>query len=259
MWPVNVRIFRPYGMLFGPDPASNPSVGGMASTRGSGLSTLMYGTTAENVVSLLVVTPEGKLIRTRRRVRKSATGYEMTQLFVGSEGTLGIIVGLCLKLRKVPKVRCGAFIGFDELHHAATATMGLVRASLSTLCRCELLNANGVQATNKKYGTTLTVRPTIFLEYRSDSMTICQADAAVGEKIARASKCREYEFADKGETLDKLWEARRGCYIAAIRYLPWLRSHPCAGWSVGGERSHHFSNRNHLFLVAETHYGWPAI
>lgn len=79
-------------------------VGGMASTRGSGLSTLMYGTTAENVVSLRVVTPEGKLIRTRRRVRKSATGYELTQLFVGSEGTLGVIVELTLKVQRLPKV-----------------------------------------------------------------------------------------------------------------------------------------------------------
>ena len=79
-------------------------MGGMASTRGSGLSTLMYGTTAENVVSLRVVTPEGKLIRTRRRVRKSATGYELTQLFVGSEGTLGVIVELTLKVQRLPKV-----------------------------------------------------------------------------------------------------------------------------------------------------------
>lgn len=73
-------LLEPHGFLFGPDPASNPSVGGMASTRGSGLSTVMYGTTAENVVSLRVVTPEGKLITTRRRVRKSATGYALTQV-----------------------------------------------------------------------------------------------------------------------------------------------------------------------------------
>lgn len=76
----------------------------MASTRGSGLSTVMYGTTAENVVSLKVVTPEGKLVQTRRRVRKSATGYDLTQLFVGSEGTLGVIVELTLKVQRVPKV-----------------------------------------------------------------------------------------------------------------------------------------------------------
>jgi FAD/FMN-containing dehydrogenase len=97
-------LLAPFGMLFGPDPASNPSLGGMASTRGSGLSTLMYGTTAENVVSLLVVTPEGRLVRTRRRVRKSATGYELTQLYVGSEGTLGVIVELTVRVRRLPKV-----------------------------------------------------------------------------------------------------------------------------------------------------------
>jgi D-lactate dehydrogenase (cytochrome) len=75
--------------LYGPDPASNPSLGGMASTRGSGLSTLMYGTTAENVMSLLVVTAEGKLMRTRQCTRKSSTGYDLNQLYMGSEGTLG--------------------------------------------------------------------------------------------------------------------------------------------------------------------------
>jgi len=211
-------LLEPEGLLFGPDPASNPSVGGMASTRGSGLSTLMYGTTAENVVTLKVVTPEGKLVQTRRRVRKSSTGYEMTQLYVGSEGTLGIIVELTLKLRTIPKVRCGAFVGFENLHDASTATIGLVHASLPTLCRCELLNTEGVKATNKKFGTELTPRPTIFLEYRGDSLDICTSEAARGEAVVKANKAKEYKFAGKGSELDKLWEARRGCYLASITY-----------------------------------------
>jgi hypothetical protein len=95
---------EPHGYLFGPDPASNPSVGGMASTRGSGLSTMMYGTTAENVLSMLVVTAEGKLIRTRQCTRKSSTGYELNQLYIGSEGTLGVICELVVKIYPIMPV-----------------------------------------------------------------------------------------------------------------------------------------------------------
>lgn len=196
----------------------SPSVGGMASTRGSGLSTLMYGTTAENVVTLKVVTPEGKLVQTRRRVRKSSTGYEMTQLYVGSEGTLGIIVELTLKLWTIPTVRCGAFVRFESLHDAATATIALVHASLPTLCRCELLNSEGVKATNKKFGTNLKPSPTIFLEYRGDSLDICKSEAARGQAVMEANEAKAYTFAGKGSELDKLWEARRGCYLASISY-----------------------------------------
>jgi D-lactate dehydrogenase (cytochrome) len=119
-----------------------------------------------------------------------------------------------------PQVRCGAFIGFANLHDSATATIALVQASLATLCRCELLNADGVRATNKKYGTTLDVRPTIFLEYRSTKTSLegCLADAAIGEEVMKKHGAKQYKFADKGEDLDRLWEARRGCYIAAISY-----------------------------------------
>ena len=89
----------------------------MVSTRGSGLSTVMYGTTGENVVSLTVVTPSGKIIETRKRVRKSSTGYDLTQLYIGSEGTLGVIVSITLRLVTLPKVRCGAFIQFKTVQY----------------------------------------------------------------------------------------------------------------------------------------------
>lgn len=104
------------------------------------------------------------------------------------------------------------------MHDASTATIGLVHASLPTLCRCELLNTEGVKATNKKFGTELTPRPTIFLEYRGDSLDICTSEAARGEAVVKANKAKEYKFAGKGSELDKLWEARRGCYLASITY-----------------------------------------
>lgn len=123
-------------------------------------------------------------------------------------------------MQGVLQVRCGAFIGFANLRDAATATIALVQASLSTLCRCELLNVDGVRATNKKYGTKLDERPTIFLEYRSTQPSIesCVSDAKLGEELVNKHGAKQYKFADKGEELDKLWEARRGCYIASITY-----------------------------------------
>eukprot|EP00041_Stephanoeca_diplocostata_P022581 m.540400 g.540400 ORF g.540400 m.540400 type:complete len:670 (+) comp22100_c0_seq1:186-2195(+) len=209
---------EPQGVLFGPDPASNPSVGGMASTRGSGLSTLMYGTTGESVVSLRVITAEGNIVTTRRSVRKSSTGYELTKLYVGSEGTLGIIAEITAKVFPLPAVRCGALVRFASVGDAARATIQFVQRSLTTLCRCELLNADGVRATNKKYGNSLEEVPTVFLEFRGGDLGACKANAATAEAISHEVGATAYEFAESGDTLDTLWTARRGCYIASMSY-----------------------------------------
>lgn len=142
----------------------------MASTRGSGLSTLMYGTTAENVLSLLVVTSEGKLIRTRQCTRKSSTGYDLNQLYMGSEGTLGVIVELVVKIHPIMPVRVGELVVFPSVSKAAEAVIKIVQTGPKSICRCELLNADGVEATNVMYSTDLQVMPTIFMEFRSTTI-----------------------------------------------------------------------------------------
>ena len=190
----------------------------MASTRGSGLSTVMYGTSKENVVALTVVTPQGKIVQTRQRVRKSSTGYDLTQLYIGSEGTLGIIVELVLKLRPVPKVRCGALVSFPGIHAAADAVIALVRANLGTLCRCELLNRDGVRASNKKYAVGLPEQSTVFLEFRGTNLAACTAESEVVRKLAEAKGCEKYDFTSDPAAMDSLWEARRGCYLSSITF-----------------------------------------
>lgn len=120
-----------YGFVLGPDPASNPSVGGMCSTGASGMSTQMYGTTKENVVSLTVVSPDGSIIKTRSLVRKSSTGYELTQLYLGSEGTLGIVTEIVFKLWRFPVVRCGAVVRFTSVNAAATSVMQIRKVNYS--------------------------------------------------------------------------------------------------------------------------------
>ena len=206
---------EPFGFLFGPDPASNPSVGGMASTRGSGLSTMMYGTTAENVLSMLVVTAEGKLIRTRQCTRKSSTGYELNQLYMGSEGTLGVICELVVKVYPIMPVRTGALIRFATVGDAARAVIKIVQSGPKAVCRCELLNADGIEATNKMFKTDLVKEPTIFMEFRGQTANACKLDSDKCVEIALVyGATYEMQTEDAAE-MDQMWAARRGCYIAA--------------------------------------------
>lgn len=208
---------EPHGLLFGPDPASNPSIGGMASTSGSGLSTIMYGTTRENIVSLKVVTSEGKIIKTRSRVRKTSSGYDLTNLFIGSEGTLGIIVELTLRLQPIQKTRTGALVSFKDIFDSSNAVIAIVRSGAKNICRCELLNADGILATNAKYGTKLSPAPTLFLEFRGEE-NMCTASWKTVEAICSEHKSTYQHYTTQGKELDQLWEARRGCYIASMTY-----------------------------------------
>jgi len=212
------KFLANHGLLFGPDPSSNPCIGGMASTSGSGLSTLKYGTTRENIVSMKVVTPQGHLITTRQAVRKSSTGYELNQLYIGAEGTLGVIVELTVRVVKLHKHRVGALVKFPDVRNATDTVVEMVGSNLSSLLRCELLNAEGVLATNKLYQTQLEAVPTLFLEFTDDDKQAAINDSRVAESICAKHGSTVYMFAEDGADLDKMWEARRGCYIASMKY-----------------------------------------
>ena len=212
------RFLRPHGLLFGPDPSSNPSVGGMASTGGSGMSTLKYGTSKENVVSMTVVTPAGRVVKTRQAVRKSSTGYELNALYLGAEGTLGVITELTLRLFPRPKVRCGAVVTFPTVAAAAATVVAAVAANLGTLLRCELMNDEGIRCTNVVFHTTLRESPTLFIEFVGDDRAAAEADWRRMRDIAASNGAVDERFAPTGEALDELWDARRGCYLGAMRY-----------------------------------------
>jgi len=214
------KFVAPMGLLFGPDPASNPCIGGMASTGGSGMTTLRYGTTKENVVSLTVVTPQGEILQTRRPVRKSSSGYELTQLYMGAEGTLGIICELTVRLKKQPPLRSGGLLPFVDLKSAVDAVVAAVRADPPSMVRCELLNAEGVDATNVIFNTTIPVTPTLFLEMRGTDAEQLRRDFDMVVDIGAAHGCDRghVQFASDGAQLDAVWEARRGCNFAARRY-----------------------------------------
>lgn len=208
----------PHGFQFGPDPSSNPSIGGMASTGGSGLSTLKYGTSKENIRSMVVVTPDGAIVRTRAEVRKSSTGYELNALYLGAEGTLGIITELTVRLVPLPKVRCGAVVRFRDVGAAGKTVAEATAMNLTTLLRCELMNDEGIKVTNVVFKTSLPCEPTLFLEFvgnRNDEM-FADWDAFLSRAMANGST--SHEFAKDGAELDELWDARRGCYLGAMRY-----------------------------------------
>ena len=209
---------RPHGFVFGPDPSSNPSIGGMASTGGSGLSTLKYGTSKENIRSMTVVTPNGDIIRTRPATRKSSTGYELNALYLGAEGTLGVITDLVVKVHPLPRARCGAVVRFADVKSAAKTVADVASMNLSTLLKCELMNDEGIKVTNVVFKTSLPCEPTLFLEFVGNDEGQTMGDWKRFEARAAANGSRGSTFAATGEALDDLFDARRGCYLGAMRY-----------------------------------------
>ena len=127
----------------------------------------------ENVRAMTVVTPSGRVIRTRRAVRKSSTGYELNALYLGAEGTLGVITEVTVRTFPIPKVRCGAVVSFETVADAARTTVRATEANLETMLRCELMNDEGIRCTNAVFGTRLAERPTLFLEFSSDDRRRC--------------------------------------------------------------------------------------
>ena len=208
-----------HGFVFGPDPSSNPCVGGMASTSGSGMSTLRYGTTRENIVSLRVVTAQGELIQTKRAVRKSSTGLDLTQLYCGSEGTLGVICELCVKIQSVPKHRSGGIVTFSDAAAAVRTAVILRRKDLHALVRCEMLNREGVTVSNKHFNMQLKECPTILIELQADSVADLEGTWKTIAGVAQGKEgATDAKYYSDGAALDEVWEARRGCLPAALKY-----------------------------------------
>ncbi|KAG5475968.1 hypothetical protein CUR178_03683 [Leishmania enriettii] len=208
------------GFLFGPDPASDPSVGGMVSTSGSGMSTLRYGTTRDNVISLRVVTPCGDVVQTRQVVRKSSSGLELTQLYIGSEGTLGIVCEVCFRLFPETKYSAGGYAAFESTGDAVRAVVALRQRGVpQTLLRCELMNKDIVEATNRYGKMSLPETATVLLEFTGNDwwMSDIKHDYAHVARIFReVGKAKTVRYLRPGKEMDDVWTARRSCYFAAM-------------------------------------------
>lgn len=213
------KALRYDGLFFPVDPGANASIGGMASTRASGTNAVRYGTMREAVMGLTVVTPEGEVIRTGTRARKSAAGYDLTRLYVGAEGTLGIITEVHLRLHPIPEVIRAAVCTFDSLQGAVNTVIEAMQASIP-MARIELLNSLQMKACIRYSKLTgFSEQPTLFFEFHG-------SQGGVAEQIEQLAAITaehgggEFRWAETSEARNELWAARHSAYFAAQALKP---------------------------------------
>ncbi|MEC7661980.1 MAG: FAD-linked oxidase C-terminal domain-containing protein [Pseudomonadota bacterium] len=219
-------FLRDTGLFFPIDPGADASIGGMAATRASGTNAVRYGTMRENVLSLTVVTADGRIVQTARRARKSAAGYDLTRLFVGSEGTLGIITEIRLKVYGIPESITSAVCQFEDLESAVNTSILIVQTGIP-VARMELLDEvqMGACITYSKL-EGYDEKPTIFFEFHGTE-TGAKEQAETVQAIAEEFGGSAFQWTSKMEDRNKLWQARHDAYYAAIA----LRS-GCQGWAT---------------------------
>jgi D-lactate dehydrogenase (cytochrome) len=214
---------RDSGLFFPIDPGADASLGGMTATRASGTNAVRYGTMRENVLALTVVLADGRIIRTARRSRKSSAGYDLTRLFVGSEGTLGIITEVTVRLHGIPEAISSAVCSFPTIEDAVHTVIETIQTGVP-VARMELLDEVQVGACNAYSKLDLPVQPTLFFEFHGTEASVAEQAERVGA-IAEGWNGGGFKWATKPEDRSKLWEARHKAYYAAISLKP-----GCKGW-----------------------------
>ncbi|MCB1364179.1 MAG: FAD-binding protein [Rhodobacteraceae bacterium] len=209
---------RDQGLFFPIDPGANASLGGMASTRASGTNAVRYGTMKDNVVALEAVLPDGSVIRTAQRAKKSSAGYDLTRLLVGAEGTLGLITELTLRLQGIPEAMSSARCSFPSVDAACQAVMTTIQYGIP-VARMELLDALSVQAVNAHAGLGLPETPLLLLEFHGSEAGVAEQSATFGE-IAADCGGSGFDWTTNPEDRTRLWKARHEFYWAALHMRP---------------------------------------
>jgi D-lactate dehydrogenase (cytochrome) len=210
------------GFFFSVDPGANATVGGMAATAASGTNTVHYGTMRDNVLSLVVVTADGQIIRTARRARKSSAGYCLTQLFIGSEGTLGIITEVTVKLHPQPEAIAAAVVNFPDLKSAVNTVIQAMQMGVP-LARAELLDALTIKAINAHSRISLTEAPTLFIEFSGSNVQV-QVQSGTLRALAEEHGGGDFQWATRPEERSRLWTPRHHAYFACLQLRPGCRS-----------------------------------
>jgi D-lactate dehydrogenase (cytochrome) len=209
---------RDQGVFFPIDPGADASLGGMASTRASGTNAVRYGTMRENVLALKVVRGDGEIITTGTRAKKSSAGYDLTHLFIGAEGTLGIITELTIKLRGIPETIAAAACSFDSVRGACQATIMAIQSGIP-VARIELLNAEQVRACNSYSKLTLPQTPLLLLEFHGSEVDVAEQSRNFAE-IAKECGGGDFTWTTRPEDRTKLWQARHDAYWAVKALRP---------------------------------------
>jgi len=205
---------RDQGLFFPIDPGADASLGGMAATRASGTNAVRYGTMKDNVLALKAVLANGKLISTGRRAKKSSAGYDLTRLLVGSEGTLGVIVQLTLRLAGIPEAISAGVCPFPSVEAACNATIATIQSGIP-VARIELLDTLQVKACNAYSKLSLAETPTLFLEFHGSNASVAEQSESFGA-IASEFGGGPFSWATKPEERSKLWQARHDAYWAVM-------------------------------------------
>ena len=210
------------GLFFPVDPGADATIGGMAATRASGTNAVRYGTMRENVLSLKVVLADGRVIQTSRRAKKSAAGYDLTRLFVGSEGTLGIITEATVRLYPVQEAMSAAVCTFDSVDGCTHTVIQTIQSGVP-VARCEIVCEKSIAAINKYKKTAYRVAPTLFLEFHGTKASVVEQAEQV-QAIARENGGQDFQWATKPEERSQLWDARHSAYFACLQIRPGSRA-----------------------------------
>jgi D-lactate dehydrogenase (cytochrome) len=209
---------RDQGLFFPIDPGADASLGGMAATRASGTNAVRYGTMKENVLGLTVVMPNGEVVRTGTRARKSSAGYDLTRLMVGSEGTLGVITEVQLKLQGIPESIAAGVCPFPSVEACCRATIETIQMGIP-VARIELVDAEHIKAINAYSKLSLAVTPTLFVEFHGTAAWTKEQSERFGE-IAAGMGGGPFDWATKEEDRLRLWQARHDAFWATKTIKP---------------------------------------
>ena len=210
------------GLFFPIDPGADATIGGMSATRASGTNAVRYGTMRENVLSLKVVLADGRVMQTSRRAKKSAAGYDLTRLFIGSEGTLGIITEVTVKLYPVQEAMSAAVCAFDTVDGCTRTVIQTIQAGIP-IARSEIVCDKTIDAINKYKKTSYRVAPTLFFEFHGTKASVVEQAEAVQE-IARDNGGKDFVWATRPEERTQLWDARHNAYFACLQLRPGSRA-----------------------------------
>lgn len=212
------------GLFFPIDPGADASLGGMAATRASGTNAVRYGTMRDNVMAMTVVLADGRIIRCGSRAKKSSAGYDLTRLLVGSEGTLGIITELTVRLYPIPEAISAAVCSFPSVDAAVNTVIQTIQIGIP-VARIELLDPLTITAVNRHSKTTLPERPTLFFEFHGSSASV-EEQAQFVQEIASEVGGEHFEWATRPEDRSRLWQARHDAYFACLQMKPGCKAFP---------------------------------